>query len=196
MYDKTTTQLSKLTTIQTFEHLSCVLNSRKAQSLLLFSLSIPMSVSIQSSLGSSMDSSECYTEDSAATKSIITASVNKAVEDPPQEEIIDMSQSLGMRSRHFNKDITFHQKRNLGTIPNFSQIEVNEMRRVVVKKNMQLLKHHQLQPIWVRMGMQGKYPKTQDRLITVAKMKQFAVLSLELVAHTDVVESNTWVSSC
>lgn len=160
----------------------------------------PVSViymSTQSLTSVSVDSSE-YSDDTATTnnttntKPIISASVVK-VEDAKSskaEEVVDMSQSLGMRSRHFNKDIKFHQKRNKGHLPHFSQVQIAEMRRVVIKKNMQLLKHHELQPIWVRMGMEGKYPKTQERVIIVAKMKQFAVLSLELVEHMDDYPNN------
>lgn len=141
----------------------------------------------------SAGSMSSVSENSGEVNSIISASVVKssAADD---EDAVDMTQSLGMRSRHYNKDITYFQKKNNGVVPKFTQVQINEMRRVAVKKNMQLLKHHELHPIWVRLGMKGKYPKTQDITVCVAKMKQYSVLNLELVALTNDF-SNSWVSS-
>jgi hypothetical protein len=151
-----------------------------------------MSVSVSSagSLGSASENSE-------VTKSVISASDNNKADDESnksKEEVVDMSQSMGLRNRHYNKDVKYHQKRNQGNIPIFTQVQINEMRRVISKKNMQLMKHHELHPIWVRMGMEGKYPKEQNRLVIVAKMKQFAVLNLEIVSLTNDF-ANAWVSS-
>lgn len=128
------------------------------------------------------------------TNTVFSASVQEKSKYDDDDDEPDMSQSLALRSRHVNKDITYHKQLRLGKLPKFTLEQINEMRRVLRRKNMQMLRHQELQPVWVRMGMTEKYSKTAEVIENVAKMKQFASLNLKIVAHTNDF-ANAWVTS-
>ena len=146
-------------------------------------------------MSNSISNAPSYDSATSVSSSIISASVSKQDDDSSVGgESVDMDQPMALRNRRYNKDIKYHKKKNSGTIPIFTQTQINEMRRVLIKKDLQLLSHRELHPIWVRMGMKGTYPKTESRLVIAAKMKQFAVLNLDAVAYTNDF-ANAWVSS-
>jgi acyl-CoA thioesterase len=158
--------------------------------------SLISSTSSLGSIGSVSGSFDSRDYDNTVTMSVsVTAKKNDdTLSEISKDDSVDMNLPMGLRNRTYNKDVKFHKKVGEGTIPIFTQTQINEMRRVIKKKNMQLLKHYELQPMWVRMGMKGKYPKNERVIVNVAKMKQFAVLNLDIVAHTNEY-ANSWVSA-
>mmetsp|Transcript_7436 Transcript_7436/g.12492 ORF Transcript_7436/g.12492 Transcript_7436/m.12492 type:complete len:160 (+) Transcript_7436:145-624(+) len=158
-------------------------------------MSKPPILSSADSLGSmSFASCDSFDDSNAISVSVTSGGKTDADSEISKDESVDLNQSMGLRNRHYNKDVKYAKKKTAGKIPIFTQTQISEMRRVINRKGMQYLKHYELQPTWVRLGMKGKYPKDQSILVNVAKMKQFAVVNLEIVAHTNDF-ANSWVSA-
>lgn len=139
-------------------------------------------------------SSSCDSQISNISGSLSVGSHPGNVLQHPQKEEDDMTLPLGLRMRKYNKDIRYHKSKNNGHHAKYSYSQVNEMRKVLKKKGMQNLKHCELQPIWVRMGMGRTYPRKSSVVRNVAEMKQFALLTLEYVNCTSDY-ADIWVSS-